>query len=265
MQENTLNNEPLPPPSSPPKLVTNYSIYEESLYSIWGVLNPVQDYIRRTASIKDINIKEKYKPDERDNIKILSLNNFNLQSESLISHASLVIDSYINKKKYSIGFGSGTGNKLCIYSPDPVLITFLRNYRQSIDNVPLVYQQTGIDEGSIEKLNTYLNANGTTVSFPARRHVLKVCYNDLYYNRILSRQQNGFNCWTALEDIFPNSTESINALYREMIELNPRSLASFFRGGQRKSKKDKRNKSKRCKRNKSKKFKRIKKKCKHRL
>lgn len=252
MQNNTLNNEDIPPP---PNLGNNYSLFEESperLYSIWGVLEPVKNYLKRNTNIKDINIKEKYEPNERDNIKILSLNNFNLQSESLISHASLIIDSYVNKKKYSIGFGSGTGNKLCIYSPDPVLITFLRNYRESIDNVPLVYQQNGIDESSIEKLNTYLNANHTTVLFPARRPVLKVCYNDLYYNRILSRQQNGFNCWTALEDIFPNSTESINALYREMIELNPRSLASFFRGGQRKSKKLKGHKSKKFKKRKGK-------------
>ena len=262
------NNRTLPP-SSPPNLDINYSIFEESpfdeqLYSIWGVLAPVKNYLTRKrkppSNMEHINIKEKYKPNERDNIKILSLNNFNLQSESLISHASLIIDSYINKKKYSIGFGSGTGNKLCIYSPDPVLITFLRNYRQSIDNVPLVYEQNEIDESSIEKLNTYLNAIDTTVLFPARRPVLKVCYNDLYYNRILSRQQNGFNCWTALEDIFPNSTERINALSGEITGFNPRSLASFLRGGQRKSKKFKRNKSKKFKRNKSKKFKRNKKK-----
>ena len=250
MSENT---EKFPPP---PKLGNNYSVFEElperDIYSIWGVLEPVRDYLKLKTNIKDINIKEKYEPNEGDNIKILSLNNFNLQSESLISHASLIIDSFINKKQYSIGFGSGTGNKLCIYSPDPVLITFLRNYRESIDNVPLVYEQNGIDRSSIEKLNTYLNANHTTVLFPARRPVLKVCYNDLYYNRILSRQQNGFNCWTALEDIFPNSTESINALYREMIELNPRSLASFFRGGQSKSKKLKRHKSKKIKKRKGK-------------
>ena len=145
MQNNTLNNEDAPPP---PKLGNNYSLFEESperLYSIWGVLEPVKNYLKKNANIQDINIKEKYEPNERDNIKILSLNNFNLQSESLISHASLIIDSYINKK-YSIGFGSGTGSKLCIYSPDPVLITFLRNYRESIDNVPLVYQQNGIDQ-----------------------------------------------------------------------------------------------------------------------
>ena len=116
----------------------------------------------------------------------------------------------------------------------------------------MVYEQDGIDESSIEKLNTYLNANDTTVLFPARRPVLKVCYNYKDYKRILSRQQNGFNCWTALEDIFPDSTESINALYREMIEFNPRSLSSFFRGGKSKSKKIKLNKSKKLKKRKKK-------------
>ena len=298
MQNNTLNNKlvtpsssnpntppsspPNTPPPSPPKLGTNYSIFEEPpsdepLYGIWGVSAPVINYIRRNTEIQDINIKEKYEPNEKDNIKILSLDNFNLEFDSLISHASLIIHSHINNKKYSIGFGSGNDNKLCIYSPDPVLITFLRNYRQSIDNVQSVYAQDGIDDNSIEKLNTYLNANDTTVLFPARRPVLKVCYNSKDYKRIFSRQQNGFNCWTALEDIFPRSTESINALRREMIEFNPRSLASLFRGGQRKckrnkskkckrnkSKKCKRNKSKRSKRNKSKKFKRNKKKLKKR-
>jgi len=272
MQNNPLNNEILPPPSSHPILGTNYSIFEKSpsheqLYSIWGLPAPVENYLIRDTEMQDINIKEKYEPNEKDNIKILSLDNFNLQFDSLISHASLIIHSHINNKKYSIGFGSGNDNKLCIYSPDPVLITFLRNRRESIDNVPLVYAQDGIDDNSIEKLNTYLNANDTTVLFPARRPVLKVCYNYKDYKRILSRQQGGFNCWTALEDIFPHSTESINALLREM---NARSLSSIFRGGQRKckrnkSKKCKRNKSKRCKRNKSKKFKRNKEKCKHRL
>lgn len=245
MQNDTLDNEDLPPP--PPKLDMTYSLFEESperLYSIWGVLEPVKNYLKRNTNIQRINIKEKYKPNKKDNIKIFSLNNFNLQVDSLISHASLIIHSYNNNKKYSIGFGSGKDNKLCIYSPDPVLITFLRNYSEPIDNVPLVYEQDGIDESSIEKLNTYLNANDTTVLFPARRPVLKVCYNYKDYKRILSRQQNGFNCWTALEDIFPDSTESINALYREMVEFNPRSLSSFFRGGQSKSKKFKKRKGK---------------------
>jgi len=266
-----VSNKLVTSPPSRPKLDINYSISEKSsfdgqLYSIWGVSDPVEDYFRPEAEMKHINIKEKYEPNEKDNIKILSLNNFNLQFDSLISHAILIIHSHIDNKKYSIGFGSGNDNKMCIYSPDPVLVTFLRNYRESIDNVPLVYEHDGIDENSIEKLNTYLNANDTTVLFPARRPVLKVCYNYKDYKRILSRQQNGFNCWTALEDIFPDSTESINALFRGMIELNPRSLSSIFRGGQikckrNKSKKCKRNKSKKCKRNKSKKCKRNKEKC----
>ena len=60
------------------KLGNNYSLFEESperLYSIWGVLEPVKNYLKKNANIQDINIKEKYEPNERDNIKILSLNN----------------------------------------------------------------------------------------------------------------------------------------------------------------------------------------------
>ena len=44
---NTSNNNFVTPPSSPPKLGTTYSIFEEpfdeKLYSIWGVSAPVEE------------------------------------------------------------------------------------------------------------------------------------------------------------------------------------------------------------------------------
>ena len=236
-------------PAASPVLSRDFSLFEQDLYSIWGVTKPVSEYLTRGANRENVEITEKYEPNENDKIKILSLPNDNLQLNSLFVHATLLIQSSNDNKTYSMGFGSGNNNKLCIYSPDPVLITFLRNQGQSLDNIPLVYEDNNINEESIEKLNIYLNARPTTASFPARRPVLKVCYDDKDYKPYFSRQRGGFNCWTALEDIFPEMRSTFNL--PEKITHLDRSALTIFRGGRTKSKNCKRNKSKNCKRNKS--------------
>ena len=153
-----------------------------------------------------------------------------------VYHATVLIDSANNGKTYSMGFSSGKNNKLCIFSPDPAFITMMRNKPRDISD-DLIHQQDEISKRSIDKLHKYLG--NTKGSFPARRKIPKVCYDELEYKAIFSRQRGGFNCWTAMEDIFPLFTRSIH-------ETIPSVSAFLARGGKnlKKTSNTKRKKSK---------------------
>ena len=238
----------------------------EQIFSIWGSSEEdIQKHKERRGPNlprPEIVVTPKYIPDKNDKISIYSMIS---QGEIIIEsvhHVTVLIDSANNGKRYSMGFSSGKNNELCIYSPDPVFITMMRNkpttvraskydisksrareYGAGSDH--LIYQQDGITNSSIDKLNKYLG--NTKGSFPARRKIPKVCYDALEYKAIFSRQRGGFNCWTAMEDIFPLFTRSIH-------ETIPSVSAFLARGTKtlKKSSKTKRNKHtrKRTKRNK---------------
>ena len=220
----------------------------EQFFSIWGSSEEdIQKHKERhgpNLPRPEIVVTPKYIPDKNDKIRIYSMIN---QGEIIIEsvhHVTVLIVSANNGKTYSMGFSSGKKNKLCIFSPDPVFITMMRNKPHDIsDN--LIYQQDEISDRSIGKLKQYLG--NTKGSFPARRKIPKVCYEELEYKAIFSRQRGGFNCWTAIEDIFPSFTRSI----RQTIP----SVSAFLARGTKtlkKSSKTKRNKHtrKRTKRNK---------------
>ena len=226
----------------------------EQFFSIWGSSEEdIQKYKEphgpNRANNTEIVITPKYIPDKNDKIRIYSMIS---QGEIIIEsvhHVTVLIDSANNGKRYSMGFSSGKNNELCIYSPDPVFITMMRNKpttvrasKYDIHNVHLIYQQDGITDSSIDKLNKYLG--NTKGSFPARRKIPKVCYDKLEYKAIFSRQRGGFNCWTAMEDIFPLFTRSI----RETIP----SVSAFLARGAKTLKKSSKSKRKNSKRKNSK-------------
>jgi hypothetical protein len=158
-----------------------------------------------------------------------------------VHHVTLLIVSANNGKTYSMGFSSGKNNKLCIFSPDPVFITMMRNKPHDI-NDDLIYQQDEISDRSIDKLKQYLG--NTKGSFPARRKIPKVCYDKLEYKAIFSRQRSGFNCWTAIEDIFPSFTRSIRQTIPSVSAFLARGSKTLKKTSNTKRKKSKGTKSK---------------------
>ncbi len=62
--------------------------------------NPVSEYLTRGAKRENVAITEKYEPNENDKIKILSLPNDNLQLNSLIVHATLLIESSFSRRMH---------------------------------------------------------------------------------------------------------------------------------------------------------------------
>ena len=182
-------------------------IDDKKIYSIWGVgPDDIDKYrtplnaLNRNALTK-INVSQKYIPKKDDSIKIYSTLNSSIIP---ITHATLIIDSNDdegNIRTYSLGFTSSDESKLCILSPDPTIIEGFRNKRSH--NPDLIYEQDGIDDSSIEKLNYYINRADLEGNFPYRRQIVQKCFKEREYKSFFSRQRTGFNCWTALEDIFP--------------------------------------------------------------
>ena len=225
----------------------------KSLYSIWGSTSEDiekfrtpygEDRDKKTA----IMVSPKYIPNKDDNIKIYTiLNRGNIIKRS-INHATLLIHSANNNKLYSMGFSSSEINKLCILSPDPTLIEAWRNKHPN--NIPnLIYEQDSISQNSINRLKEYVkNSEG---NFPVRRKIPQVCFDNLEYKAIFSRQRGAFNCWTALEDIFPDFTVHIN-------ETMPSVTAYLARGTKQRTRsriQKKRRKTRRRKKNRKKKTK----------
>ena len=236
----------------------------EQFFSIWGSSEEdIQKYKEphgpNRTNNTEIVVTPKYIPDNNDKIRIYSMIS---QGEIIIEsvhHVTVLIDSANNGKRYSMGFSSGKNNKLCIYSPDPVFITMMRNkpttVRASKYDIPksrareygagsdhLIYQQDGITNSSIDKLNKYLG--NTKGSFPARRKIPKVCYDALEYKAIFSRQRGGFNCWTAMEDIFPLFTRSIHETIPSVSAFLARGTKTLKKSSNTKRKKSKGTKSK---------------------
>jgi hypothetical protein len=235
----------------------------EQIFSIWGSSEEdIQKHKERRGPNlprPEIVVTPKYIPDNNDKIRIYSMIS---QGEIIIEsvhHVTVLIDSANNGKRYSMGFSSGKNNKLCIYSPDPVFITMMRNkpttVRASKYDIPksrareygagsdhLIYQQDGITNSSIDKLNKYLG--NTKGSFPARRKIPKVCYDALEYKAIFSRQRGGFNCWTAMEDIFPLFTRSIHETIPSVSAFLARGTKTLKKSSNTKRKKSKGTKSK---------------------
>lgn len=217
------------------------------LYSIWGSTEEDiekfrtpygEDRDKKTAII----VTPKYIPHQDDTIQIFTtLNRGDIVKRS-INHATLVIDSANNNKLYSMGFSSSQNRKLCILSPDPTLIEAWRNKHP--DNIPqLIYEQKGISPYSMDKLTDYVQHSEG--NFPVRRKIPQVCFDKLEYRGMFSRQRGAFNCWTALEDIFPDFTLHIN-------DTMPSITAYLARGTRRKRRKSiskKRRKTKQRKRN----------------
>ena len=221
----------------------------EQFYSIWGSSEEdIQKYKEphgpsRTNNT-EIVITPKYIPDKNDKIRIYSMINRGTIIVESVYHATVLIDSANNGKTYSMGFSSGKNNKLCIFSPDPAFITMMRNKPRDISDV-LIHQQDEISKRSIDKLHKYLG--NTKGSFPARRKIPKVCYDELEYKAIFSRQRGGFNCWTAIEDIFPLFTRSIRETIPSVSAFLARGAKTLKKSSKSKRKKSKRKKSKRTK------------------
>ena len=202
------------------------------IYSIWGSTDKdIQKFkmprgIDRDVKTK-IDVKPKYEPHASDNIKIYTIINRGNIVKRSINHATLLIHSANNDKLYSMGFSSSQQNKLCILSPDPTLIEAMRN-KHPDNPLNLIYEQNKISKDSISKLKNYVkNSIG---HFPVRRKIPEVCYN-IDYKGFFSRQRVGFNCWTALEDIFPDFTLHINKTIP--------SISAYLARGKKKYKKNK--------------------------
>ena len=179
----------------------------KKIYSIWGVGQDDIDKYRTPLNainrntLTRISVSQKYIPKNDDTIKIYSTLNSSIIP---ITHATVIIESNDdegNVTTYSLGFTSSSESKLCILSPDPTIIEGFRNKRSHKPD--LIYEQDGIDDSSIEKLNNYINAEELEVNFPYRRQIVQKCFEDHEYKSFFSRQRTGFNCWTALEAIFP--------------------------------------------------------------
>ena len=202
------------------------------IYSIWGSTDKdIQKFKMPRGIDRDIktkiDVKPKYEPHASDNIKIYTIINRGNIVKRSINHATLLIHSANNDKLYSMGFSSSQQNKLCILSPDPTLIEAMRN-KHPDNSLNLIYEQNKISKDSISKLKNYVkNSIG---HFPVRRKIPEVCYN-IDYKGFFSRQRVGFNCWTALEDIFPDFTLHINKTIP--------SISAYLARGKKKNKKNK--------------------------
>tara|TARA_B110000285_G_scaffold220113_1_gene271518 strand:+ start:185 stop:952 length:768 start_codon:yes stop_codon:yes gene_type:complete len=221
----------------------------EQLFSIWGSSEEdIQKYKEphgpNRTNNTEIVITPKYIPNKNDKIRIYSMINRGTIIVESVYHATVLIDSANNGKTYSMGFSSGKNNKLCIFSPDPAFITMMRNKPRDISD-DLIHQQDEISKRSIDKLHKYLG--NTKGSFPARRKIPKVCYDELEYKAIFSRQRGGFNCWTAIEDIFPLFTRSIRETIPSVSAFLARGAKTLKKSSKSKRKKSKRKKSKRKK------------------
>jgi hypothetical protein len=230
-----------------PTMERQVSIVDEidgkSLYSIWGSTSEdIEKFRTPYGEDRSIMVSPKYIPNKDDNIKIYTTLNRGNIVKRYINHATLLIHSAENNKLYSMGFSSSENNKLCILSPDPTLIEAWRNKHPS--NIPnLIYEQDNISQQSINKLKEYVkNSEGT---FPLRRKIPQVCFDKLEYKAIFSRQRGAFNCWTALEDIFPDFTVHIN-------ETMPSVTAYLARGTKRRRRKSIKKKRRKTKRSKTK-------------
>lgn len=193
--------------------------FKINIRSVWDVDNTVyNEYISTKKQPKIVSKTESYKAKQTDSFMIIKVETGN----ALFEHATLLIKTKDNNI-YSIGFNGKSlkDKKLCMESPDVLGIGQFRKWSNNtkkstefnkdfqgllIKNDSIILKSDSMSAESVKKLNSFINLKRVTPYLYTRRPIINVCSSNHNYIFILSRIRQGYNCWSALEEIFPEVT-----------------------------------------------------------